>query len=212
MELINEKVESYAAAYSSKLDGDVATVYNNTLQTHSQAHMQSSALQGKFLAMMSHMLKPQYILEIGTLTGFSAICLSEGMKAHGELHTIELREADAAIAQNNFNQLALDDRIKLHIGDALNIIPTLKKDWDLIFIDADKVNYINYYELTLPLLKNGGFIIADNVLFHGQVLQEPVTGKSAKAIQAFNAHVAQDERVEQVICTVRDGLSIIRKK
>lgn len=212
MELINEKVESYAAAYSSKLDGHVATVYNNTLQTHSQAHMQSSALQGKFLAMMSHMLKPQYILEIGTLTGFSAICLSEGMKAHGELHTIELREADAAIAQNNFNQLALDDRIKLHIGDALNIIPILKKDWDLIFIDADKVNYINYYELTLPLLKNGGFIIADNVLFHGQVMEEPVTGKSAKAIQAFNAHVAQDERVEQVICTVRDGLSIIRKK
>ena len=212
MELINPKVEDYAAAYSSKLGAPLAAIYQNTLETHSQAHMQSSSLQGKFLAMVSHMLKPENILEIGTLTGFSAICLAEGLAEGGELHTIEIREADAAIAQNNFNKLALEDSIKLHIGDALSIIPTLNKQWDLIFIDADKVNYINYYELTLPLLKKGGFIIADNVLFHGQVLEKPVSGKSAKAIQAFNEHVEKDERVEQVICTVRDGLTLIRKK
>ena len=212
MEVINEKVENYAATYSSKLTAPVAAIYQNTLETHKQAHMQSSALQGKFLAMMSHMLKPEYVLEIGTLTGFSAICLAEGLIAGGELHTIEIREPDAAIAQNNFEELALGHSIKLHVGDALTIIPTLKRAWDLIFIDADKVNYINYYELTLPLLKKDGFIIADNVLFHGQVLEEPVSGKSAKAIQAFNEHVANDDRVEQVICTVRDGLSLIRKK
>lgn len=212
MELINEKVENYAAAYSSKLGAPLAAIYHNTLQTHSQAHMQSSALQGRLLALMSQMLKPMNILEIGTLTGFSAICLAEGLMEGGELHTIEIREADAAIAQNNFKQLALEESIKLHVGNALTIIPTINKVWDLVFIDADKVNYINYYELTLPLLKNGGFIIADNVLFHGQVMDEPVTGKSAKAIQAFNEHVEKDERVEQVICTVRDGLSLIRKK
>ena len=211
MELINEKVENYAAAYSSKLEGSLAAIYQNTLVTHSQAHMQSSALQGKFLSMISHMLNPKYILEIGTLTGFSAACLAEGLAAEGELHTIEIREADAAVAQNNFNELALTGSITLHVGNALTIIPTLKRDWDLIFIDADKVNYINYYELTLPLLKKDGFIIADNVLFHGQVLEKPVSGKSARAIQAFNEHVANDNRVEQVICTVRDGLSLIRK-
>ncbi len=212
MELINEKVESYAAAFSSKLDEALAAVYNNTLETHSQAHMQSSALQGKFLAMMSYMLKPSRILEIGTLTGFSALCLAEGLQKEGELHTIEIREADAETAQNNFNKFSLANKIKLHVGNALELIPAINMEWDLIFIDADKVNYINYYELTLPLLKSGGFIIADNVLFHGQVLEEPVSGKSARAIQAFNEHVAQDERVEQVICTLRDGLSIIRKK
>ncbi len=212
MELINEKVENYAAAFSSKLDEALAGVYNNTLETHSQAHMQSSALQGKFLAMMSYMLKPSRILEIGTLTGFSALCLAEGLQKDGELHTIEIREADAETAQNNFNKFSLANKIKLHVGNALELIPAIKMEWDLIFIDADKVNYINYYELTLPVLKKGGFIIADNVLFHGQVLEEPVSGKSARAIQAFNEHVAQDERVEQVICTLRDGLSIIRKK
>lgn len=212
MELINEKVEKYAAAFSSKLDAPLAAVYNNTLETHSQAHMQSSAVQGKFLAMMSHMLMPAKILEIGTLTGFSALCLAEGLKADGELHTIEIWDADALVAQNNFDKFALGSKIKLHIGNALSLIPTINAEWDLIFIDADKVNYINYYELTLPLLKKGGIIIADNVLFHGQVLEEPVSGKNAKAIQAFNEHVARDERVEQVICTVRDGLSLIRKK
>lgn len=212
MELINEKVENYAVAFSSKPEGALEAIYKNTLETHSQAHMQSSALQGKFLAMISYMLKPASILEIGTLTGFSALCLAEGLTEDGQLHTIEIREADAATAQNNFDKLALGKKIKLHIGDALSIIPTLNTIWNLIFIDADKVNYINYYELTLPLLKSGGFIIADNVLFHGQVLEEPVSGKNAKAIQAFNEHVAQDDRVEQVICTMRDGLSIIRKK
>ena len=211
MELINEKVENYAEAFSSKLEVRLADIYQNTLETHSQAHMQSSALQGQFLAMMSQMIKPKNVLEIGTLSGFSAICLAKGLAESGVLHTLEIREADAAIAQNNFNKLALEDKIKLHVGNALTIIPTLNLEWDLIFIDADKVNYINYYELTLPLLKKGGFIIADNVLFHGQVLEEPITGKSAIAIQAFNKHVANDERVEQVICTVRDGLSLIRK-
>jgi len=127
------------------------------------------------------------------------------------LHTIELRQEDAATAQRYFNESTYAKMIQLHLGDALQVIPSLNEKWDLVFIDADKVNYINYYELTLPKLKSGGWIIADNVLFHGQVLEEEVKGKNALAIQAFNDHVKNDSRVEQVLLTVRDGLMLIKK-
>ncbi|MCY7291456.1 MAG: class I SAM-dependent methyltransferase, partial [Ferruginibacter sp.] len=133
------------------------------------------------------------------------------LQQEGEIHTIEIREEDAATAQENFNKSFYKENIKLHVGDAKKIIPTLIHDWDVVFIDADKVSYIDYYELTLPKLKTGGFIVADNVLFHGQVLEEKITGKNAKAINDFNEHVAKDERTEQVILSVRDGISIIRK-
>jgi predicted O-methyltransferase YrrM len=128
------------------------------------------------------------------------------------LHTIELRDEDATISQNYFAKSSHSSQIVLHRGNALEIIPQLKETWDLVFIDADKTNYINYYELTLPHLKSGGVILADNVLFHGDVLKENISGKNAIAINAFNEHVAKDERVQQVIMTVRDGLMMILKK
>jgi caffeoyl-CoA O-methyltransferase len=157
------------------------------------------------------MIHPEKILEIGTFTGFSALCLVKGLQKQGRLHTIELRTEDAATAQRYFNESAYANNIQLHVGDALQLIPTIAEQWDLVFIDADKVNYINYYELTLPRLKPGGWIIADNILFHGQVLQEEIKGKNAQAIQAFNEHIKKDPRVEQVLLTVRDGLMIIKK-
>jgi predicted O-methyltransferase YrrM len=125
---------------------------------------------------------------------------------------LELRENDAATAQQFFDQSPLSKKIKLHIGKAQEIIPTLQESWDLVFIDADKTGYIDYYEMVLPQLAPGGMILADNVFFHGQVLGDKITNKSAKAIAAFNQHVKADDRTEQVLLTVRDGLMLIRKR
>lgn len=211
MELINPKAETYTAQFSTLHDDLFQQVLDETNATHPHAHMVSGAVQGTFLQMMSHMVKPLNVLEIGTFTGFSALCLAAGLQPGGQIHTIEIRDEDAATAQNYFNKSCYKENIKLHIGDAKKIIPTLMHEWDIVFIDADKTSYIEYYELTLPQLKQNGFILADNVLFHGQVLEENITGKNAIAIHSFNEHVAKDERTEQVILSVRDGISIIRK-
>ena len=211
MELVNEKAEEYAQKYSTPPDKLLQKIVAETTATHAHAQMLSSYTQGKLLELMSKMIGAKKILEIGTFTGFSALCLVQGLMEDGCLHTIELREEDAAKAQQYFDESSKGKKIQLHVGDALTIIPTLNELWDLVFIDADKVNYIAYYELTLSQLKPGGWIIADNVLFHGQVLEEDVKGKNAIAIQAFNEFVKNDTRVEQVLLTVRDGLLIIKK-
>jgi caffeoyl-CoA O-methyltransferase len=211
MDLVNTKAEAYSKKYSSLLDDVLQENETVTLAAHEHAQMHSGHVQGKFLEMISRMIKPEKVLEIGTFTGFSALCLSKGLCENGMLHTIELRADDAAFAARYFQKAGAENKITLHIGNALDIIPGLKENWDLVFIDADKVGYIEYYELTLPFLKRGGWILADNVLFHGQVLEEEIKGKNAKAIQEFNDHVAADERVEQVMLTVRDGVMLIRK-
>ena len=212
MELVSTKAESYAASFSSPLDTLLQELHDHTLAQHPQAHMLSGAVQGKFLEFFSTAIAPSKILEVGTFTGFSALCLAKGLKAGGELHTIEIREEDARTAASFFNRSLNATQIKLHLGNAIEIIPTLQHVWDLVFIDADKVNYIEYYELTLPRLKHGGWIIADNVLFHGQVLEETIKGKNAVAIHQFNQHVKNDDRVEQVLISLRDGLLFIKKK
>lgn len=212
MELVNPKVEEYVLQHTGKEDAILYELYLHTLQQHPQQHMQSSWVQGQVLSFFSYIAKPRYILEIGTFTGFSAICLAKGLQPDGELHTIELRENDAQTAQANFNKFKNSNQIHLHTGNALDIIPGLPYQWDLVFIDADKTGYIDYYELVLPMLNKGGLIIADNVLFHGQVMEEEVKGKNAIAIHNFNQHVANDDRTEQVILSVRDGLMLIKKK
>jgi predicted O-methyltransferase YrrM len=181
-----------------------------TLQHHPHAHMLSGHVQGKVLEFFSCMVQPKNVLEIGTFTGFSALCLAKGLQLNGVLHTIELRDEDAKTAQQFFDKASVKN-ITLHTGNALQIIATLTQIWDLVFIDADKTNYINYYELILPNVKTGGWIIADNVLFHGQVLENEVVGKNAKAIHEFNEYVTNDKRVEQALLTVRDGLLLIKK-
>jgi caffeoyl-CoA O-methyltransferase len=210
MQLVNHIAEDYAKRFSSPLDDTLQEVESYTLQHHPHAQMLSGHVQGKLLEMISAMIRPQRILEIGTFTGFSALCLAKGLQPGGTLHTVELREDDAATAKKYFMQANVNN-ITLHIGDAREIIPALKERWDLVFIDADKVSYIDYYELTLPAVNKGGFILADNVLFHGEVLQTEIKGKNAKAIQAFNEHVANDNRVEKVLLTVRDGLLLMKK-
>ncbi len=212
MELIDQTAADYASRHSSPLDYLLAEIERKTLTVHPHAHILSGHVQGKLLEMISCMLQPLRILEIGTFTGFSSLCLVKGLTQDGLLHTIEIREEDANTAEKYFEQAGEKKRIRLHRGNALEIIPELEEVWDLVFIDADKVNYINYYELTLPYVKRGGWILADNVLFHGKVLKENITGRNATAIHAFNEHIIKDGRVHQVMLTVRDGLLLIQKR
>lgn len=212
MELINPLAQSYAERYSSGESPLLKDIADYTQTHHAEAHMLSGHLQGKFLEMISCLQRPRRILEIGTFMGYSALCLARGLEKDGRLHTIELREEDADIAEAHFRRANCLDRIILHRGNALEIIPALEEVWDLVFIDADKVNYSEYYKLVMPRLAPGGLVIADNVLFHGQVLEKEVTGKNAKAIQAFNDMIKADESVEKLMLTIRDGLLFIRKK
>ncbi|HEY4287104.1 MAG TPA: O-methyltransferase [Puia sp.] len=222
MDMIEPMAQAYAEHYSSKPGPLLQEIAEYTAMHHPEAQMLSGPLQGKYLEMMSLLLQPRRVLEIGTFMGYSALCLSEGLTPDGRLHTIELREEDADRAADYFRRSNRQDRIILHRGNALAIIPVLDEVWDLVFIDADKVNYVEYYKLVLPRLRPGGLIIADNVLFHGQVLEaigsdgevdpERVHGKSARGIQAFNDLVHADEEVEKVMLTLRDGLFLIRKK
>ena len=204
--------ENYISRHTTPEDPLVTAVNEETTKTHPHAHMLSGHVQGRFLSFLSKIVQPKFILEIGTFTGYSALCLAEGLADDGELHTIELRQEDANTALRNFKQSRSNKFITLHVGNAKEVIPTLQFEWDLVFIDADKVSYIEYYELILPRLSKKGLIIADNVLFHGQVLDEPIKGKNAVAIDAFNKHVSNDPRVEQVMLTVRDGLLLIKQK
>ena len=211
LDIINPLAQVYAERYSANEDPLLKEIAAETAETHADSHMLSGHLQGKFLELLSRMLQPARILEVGTFTGYSAICLAKGLLNDGKLHTIELREEDAATASANFKRANLSEKIILHQGNALSIIPKLDEAWDLVFIDADKPNYIAYYDLILPSVKPGGIILADNVLFHGQVLEQPVKGKNAKAIQEFNDYLDKDKRIETVLLTIRDGLLLIRK-
>jgi caffeoyl-CoA O-methyltransferase len=210
-ELIDQPINEYAERFSSAESPLLEEINRYTQANHPHAHMLSGRLQGRFLSMLSKLLQPQYILEIGTFTGYSALCLAEGLAPMGSLHTIEIREEDAETAKGYFDRSAYSNQIHLMVGPAAAIIPQLPFTWDLVFIDADKTGYIEYYELVVPRLRKGGLIIADNVLFHGQVLETVISGKNAKAIHAFNEHVKSDPRVETSLVTLRDGLLLIRK-
>lgn len=218
MEIIDPGAQAYSERYSSKQGPLLDEMEAYTLKNHPHAHMLSGYLQGRFLAMMSQLLRPRRILEIGTFMGYSALCLAEGLTEDGRLHTIELRDEDADRAEGYFRRSNRAEQIILHRGNALAILPALDENWDIVFIDADKPGYSDYYRLVLPRLRPGGLIIADNVLFHGQVLdspegaQKPLANKSARAIQAFNELIGADEAVEKVMLTIRDGLFFIRKK
>jgi len=211
MDLFHPLLNAYSEQFTTPHEAALEQIHQHTLATHPHAHMLSSHVQGKFLEFLSWMQQPKYILEIGTFTGYSAICLAKGLAEGGELHTIELREEDANTALKNFQAVKMDKKIHLHTGNALDIIPTLNYEWDLVFIDADKTGYTAYYNMVLPRLSRKGLIIADNVLFHGEVLEENIKGKSAKAIQAFNEYVANDDTTQQVLVTLRDGLLLIKK-
>lgn len=211
MELIHPLVQQYAERYTSPADDLLSEVFQYTISNHPKWGMISGHLQGKFLEMISCMMQPQKILEIGTFTGYSALCLAKGLQQNGVLHTIELRSEDAVTAQEFFNRSPFKNRIILHAGDALEIIEEIDETWDLVFIDADKISYIDYFNRVLPKLRKGGIILADNVLFHGEVLEEKIKGKNAIAIQDFNNYILTRTDVEKMLLPLRDGVYVIRK-
>ncbi len=212
MDLIHPKANDYVDQYSNATPPVLKAMYEAILAEHPHAHLQSSWNQGGFLAFFSKILQPRYIIEIGTFNGFSTLCLAEGLSVGGQIDTIELREEDALRAQAYFNQYGQGKSIIQHTGDAKAILPNLPHTYDLAFIDADKTGYVDYYTLLKPKMSPNGIIIADNTLFHGEVLEEKISGKSAKAIQAFNEMVAKDDETEKIMLTIRDGLTLIRKK
>jgi predicted O-methyltransferase YrrM len=203
--------DEYAELHSSPLPPLLQELLHYTLKNHPKQHMVSGPVQGQFLRMISLMLQPKYVLEIGTFTGFSALCLAEGLTHDGRLYTLEVREEDAILAQSFFNRSPKVHQIHLGLGEAAHIIPTLPYAWDLVFIDADKTGYGNYLDLVLQQVRPGGIILADNVLFHGEVLEEEIKGKNAKAIAAFNDKVRQTPGIDYTLLTIRDGLMMIRK-
>ncbi|MGZ5218975.1 MAG: O-methyltransferase [Chitinophagaceae bacterium] len=211
MDLIHPRVQVYAETLSSPADGLLKEIADFTKENHPEHHMLSGHLQGKLLEMISFMIRPRRILEIGTFTGYSALSLAKGLTADGQLHTIELRENDALTAKGFFNRSSFAEQIILHTGNALDIVPFLTESWDLVFIDADKVSYIEYFNNVLPQVKQNGFILADNIFFHGEVLADEVKGKSAKAIQEFNGFIRERNDIDKMVITLRDGLYLMRK-
>lgn len=211
MELINPDVQAYAEKFSSAEEALINEVANFTRTTHPDHQMLSGHLQGKFLEMASCMIRPRRILEIGTFTGYSALCLAKGLTDDGKLHTIELREKDAASAKSFFDRSVFSEKIVLHTGNAKEIIPLLDESFDLVFIDADKSGYIEYFNLVFSKVRKNGFIFADNIFFHGEAIQQDPQGKNAKAISAFNDHINNRSDIEKMILTLRDGLFLIRK-
>jgi predicted O-methyltransferase YrrM len=211
MRFFDPDLEKYMEDHSSP---ETEILHELNRQTHLQKiqpQMLSGHLQGIGLKMFSNMLRPKRIIEIGTFTGYSAICLADGLAPEGRLHTIDIDEELKPMAEQFFQKAGVHEKITMHIGSALDIIPNLDETWDMAFIDADKDNYPAYYDLLMPRLRIGGFILADNVLWSGKVIDDSDTDKDTLGIRAFNEKVQSDPRTENVILSVRDGLMIARK-
>lgn len=205
-------MEDYIILHSDKEPEYLAKVNRDTHIRLINPRMCSGHLQGRVLSMFCHMIQPKRILEIGTFTGYSALCMAEALTDEGIIHTIEIDDELEEFIRQNFEGSEYNDKIKLHIGDALSVIELLDETFDLVFIDADKREYQAYYEAVLPKLRAGGFILADNTLWDGKVLK-PVhdNDKQTIEIMKFNDFITSDSRVEKVMLPLRDGLTIIRK-
>lgn len=214
MDFIPTPISEYAEKFTSEETQFLNDLNRATWTDVLQPRMLSGHLQGRFLSMISYLIKPKRILEIGTYTGYSALCLAEGLSEDGILHTIEIDEEIVAFASLHFEKSPMRTKIVQHKGHGLEIIPTLTEDWDLVFIDADKENYCKYYGMLIDGLKPGALILADNVLWSGKVLDEIERHKDLEtaAIHAFNQMVMQDERVENLLLPLRDGLMMARKR
>lgn len=211
MHFLPENIDEYAVNHSQPEPPLLQKLTQETWRKVLAPRMSSGHYQGRFLSMISKLIAPTNILEIGTYTGYSALCLAEGMKANGELHTIDINEELVDLQRRYFDASEYVERIIQHTGNALDIIPTLTLDFDLVFIDADKHNYTNYLSLLLPNLKSGAVILSDNVLWSGKVVK-PVKedDTDTKAILAYNKQLNEDLRLETVLLPIRDGLTISR--
>jgi len=210
MDIVSSDIHAYSEAHTSP-ESPLLRQINR--ETHAVVHMPrmlSGHLQGRFLSMISKMIQPKSILEIGTYTGYSAICLAEGLAPGGTLVTLDINEELENRVRNNFLIAGKTESIDYRIGNALTIIPTLTRTFDLVWIDADKENYSAYFDLIIDKVRPAGFILADNVLWSGKVL-ETIPDKDAKAIKAFNIKIQTDTRVENVLLPIRDGIMVMRR-
>ena len=211
MHFISETLEDYVALHSENEPALLAALNKETHQKILQPRMLSGHLQGRVLSMLSKLIRPNAILEIGTYTGYAALCLAEGLQENGTLDTIDINEELYDFQRKYFDQSKWKDQIHQHLGNALEIIPTLNKKFDLVFIDADKENYIHYFEMIVPLMHKGGIILSDNVLWSGKVLEPLKTNdKSTKILLDYNKLLKDDPRVETVLLPIRDGLTVSR--
>lgn len=210
MDIIDENIQRYAEQHTSQESELLRKISRDTHAKVTMPRMLSGQLQGRFLAMVSQMIRPHRILEIGTFTGYSALCLAEGLPPGGTLVTIDINEELEDKVRTYFKESGFADRIDYRIGDAATIIPTLGGQFDLVFIDADKENYSRYFDLVIDHVSEGGIILADNVLWSGKVLQEK-PDKDTHAIIAFNRKIQVDRRVENILLPIRDGILMIRK-
>ncbi|WP_420577517.1 O-methyltransferase [Ekhidna sp.] len=211
MEFLPEDLQKYVEDHSEPESGLLQQINRETHLHVLKPRMLSGHLQGRVLSMLSHMIRPKNILEIGTYTGYAALCMAEGLQPQGKLITIDNNEELSVRTKAYFNQSDWANQIEMKIGNAMEVIPTLKESWDLVFIDADKSNYGNYFDLVIDQVVTGGFIIADNVLWSGKVFDKTKNDKDTEAIRDFNKKVHTDSRVQNVLFPIRDGLMILRK-
>ncbi len=210
MEFLSKELAAYVEDHTTAESALLKKLNRETNARVMMPRMISGHLQGRVLAMFSQMLKPHTILEVGTYTGYSALCLAEGLQPGGTLYTIDINEELEEMVRGYFAEAGFADRIDYRIGNALQVIPTLNAEFDMVFIDADKENYAAYYDIVFPMVKQGGYIIADNVLWSGKVVG-PKIDKDTRAIMDFNKMIQDDVRVENVLFPIRDGLLIARK-
>lgn len=208
---MNDEVIKYAEDFTSG-ESDVL----QELRAHCYAHYEDSSMlsgffQGRVLSMLSHMVRPKVVLEIGTYLGYSALCFAEGLAENGKVITLDIQPDTNRVAREFVAKTEFADRVEFHLGVAADIIPTLPETFDLVFIDADKPNYSNYYNLVFDRVRSGGYLIADNVLWSGKVIEEE-KDENTQALHDFNKMVIADERVANVLLPIRDGLMVVRKK
>ena len=211
MEFNSDRIFKYAGDHTSPETQVLKEINRETNVNNLFPRMLCGHWQGRFLSMISSMIRPACILEIGTYTGYSAICLAEGLADKGIIHSIEINFELEETIRKNLKNAGIQHMVRLYFDDALKVIPGIDQKFDLVFIDADKINYINYYEILMEKMNPGGFIIADNVLWSGKVIDMEDHDKEAKKLREFNDYVTADPRVENILIPVRDGIMIIRK-
>ena len=213
MHFLPKKLDDYIVNHSQEEPELLKQLTRETYQKVLQPIMLSGSYQGRVLSMLSKLIQPKMILELGTYTGYSTLCLAEGLHPDGEINTIDINEELVDFQRNYFDKSGYGKQIIQHTGNALDIIPNIDKTFDLVFIDADKPNYINYFHLIIEKLRSGGILLSDNVLWHGKVI-EKLNPKdvSTKAVLEYNTLLKEDARIETVLLPIRDGLTISRKK
>lgn len=211
MNEIKNELTEYADRFASAESDLLAELRRHCYEHYEDSSMLSGFYQGRLLAMLSRMIRPKTVLEIGTYLGYSALCLAEGLVEGGKVITLDVNEETNQVARSFVERTEYNDRIEFHLGEALNIIPYFPETFDIVFIDADKPNYSNYYDLVFDKLRPGGFIIADNVLWSGKVL-DPGDDENAQALHEFNEMVLGDDRVSNILLPIRDGLMVVCKR